>query len=206
MFITFEGIDGCGKSTQARLLADHFSSLGRQVVSTREPGGTPLAEEVRALVLDAREHGEEEVAPRAELLLFAASRAQHVQNLIRPALERGAWVLCDRFVDSTLAYQSGGLGLDEPFVRSLNFFATGGLQPHLTLLFDVSVPQAQGRRERERGTSDRIENRGLAFQERVRQAFLLEAAREPGRIRIVDAEASVQEVHRQVLAAVCIGP
>ncbi len=200
MFITFEGIDGCGKSTQARLLAEHLLGLGRQVVSTREPGGTILAEEVRELLLSAREH--EEVAPRAELLLFAASRAQHVQALIRPALERGCWVLCDRFTDSTLAYQSAGLGLDESFVRALNGFATAGLAPGLTLLFDVPVELAQQRRAQERAHSDRIESRGLGFQERVRQAFLEQAAREPARIVVMDAAPGVPEVHEQVLAAV----
>ncbi len=199
MFITFEGIDGCGKSTQARLLAAHLLALGHQVVSTREPGGTVLAEEVRGLVLKAREH--EEVSPRAELLLFAAARAQHIQALIRPALDRGCWVLCDRFTDSTLAYQSGGLGLDESFVRTLNTFATSGLKPQLTLLFDVAVEEAQQRRARERGPVDRIESRGLEFQQRVRRAFLAEAARDPERINLIDATPNVQEVQAQVLEA-----
>lgn len=204
MFITFEGIDGCGKSTQARLLAEHLRSSGREVVSTREPGGTTLAEEVRSLVLSTRSHSDEEIAPRAELLLFAAARAQHVRHLIRPALERGAWVLCDRFIDSTLAYQSGGLGLDEAFVRALNRFATDDLQPDLTLLFDVAVQEAQARRTGERGAGpgDRIESRGLEFQELVRQAFLAEAARQPARIRVIDAALGVGEVRAQVLAAV----
>ena len=206
MFITFEGIDGCGKSTQARLLAEHLAERGLEVVSTREPGGTPLAEEVRALVLNSRAHAEEEVTPQAELLLFVAARAQHVQNLIRPALARGAWVLCDRFTDSTVAYQSGGLGLDAEFIRSLNRFATSVLQPHLTLLFDVAVPEAQRRRTIERGAGDRIESRGPEFQERVRQSFLQQAKDEPARIHVLDAAASVDEVRLQVLAAANIAP
>ena len=203
MFITFEGIDGCGKSTQARLLAEHLRSLGHQFVSTREPGGTALAEEIRSLVLNARADESEIVSPQAELLLMAASRAQHVRQLIRYALQRGCWVLCDRFTDSTLAYQGGGLGLDEAFVRSLNHFATDGLQPDLTLLFDLEVPEAQRRRALERGQgneqADRIESRGSGFQDRVRQAFLAQAAREPERIRIIDASLSIEEVRAQVL-------
>ncbi len=197
MFITFEGIDGCGKSTQARLLAAHLRDLGHDVVSTREPGGTPLAEEIRGLVLDSRAN--EQVSARTELLLFAAARAQHVQNLIRPALERGAWVLCDRFTDSTLAYQSGALGLDDAFVRALNDFATGGLQPQITLLFDVGIQESQARRARERGQSDRIESRGTEFQALVRQAFLQEAARAPKRIAIIDAAPDATQVQSQVL-------
>jgi dTMP kinase len=198
MFITFEGIDGCGKSTQAQLLAQHLTRLGHEVVSTREPGGTSLAEEIRALLLNSRQSGDD-IAPRAEALLFAAARAQHAGQLIAPALARGAWVLCDRFTDSSLAYQGAALDLGEDAVRALNLFATAGLAPRLTLLFDLPTEEALRRRAQSRGESDRIESRGSEFQERVRQGFLKQAARDPKRIAVLDAAQDAAQVHAQVL-------
>lgn len=161
---------------------------------TREPGGTSLAEKVREYIL----HSDAPLSPRAELLLFAAARAQHVQELIAPALKRGDWVLCDRFVDSTLAYQGGGLGLDEGLIRTINNAATENLAPILTLLFDVDVRVALERRAAMHG-EDRIEERGLEFQERVRASFLELARDEPQRIKLIDANAPAKIVHNRVV-------
>lgn len=196
MFFTFEGIDGCGKSTQVGLLRDYFLSAGREVVVTREPGGTALAEAVRNYLL----HSEQPLEPRAELLLFGASRAQHVAEIIRPALGRGAIVLCDRFADSSLAYQGAGLGLPTDFIRQMNAFATGGLQPDKTFLLDVDVAIGQARRAAQRG-EDRIEARGLEFQEKVRQGYLTIAQTEPQRFVILDAGKTPDVIHQAILAA-----
>jgi dTMP kinase len=193
MFITFEGIDGCGKTTQWRLLSEFLGARGIGCVSTREPGGTPLAEEVREIVL----HSRQELSARAELLLFAAARAQHVEQLIAPALDHGDWVLCDRFTHSTRAYQGGGLGLGSSFIDALAAFATQDTTPDLCLLFDLPVAQAQERRAREK--PDRIEKRGLEFQERVRQAFQQMALEEPSRVVLIDASGSTQSIHETVV-------
>jgi dTMP kinase len=200
MFITFEGVDGCGKTTQLELLRAHLESefarttSSTRIVTTREPGGTKLAETAREIIL----HSQTPLSPRAELLLFGAARAQHVDELITPALNQGDWVLCDRFVDSTLAYQGGGLGLDAEFIRMQNDYATNGLTPHLTLLFDVDVRVALERRAAQRG-EDRIEERGLQFQERVRAGFLELAKNEPQRIQIIDANAPAKVIHNRVV-------
>jgi dTMP kinase len=193
-FLSFEGIDGCGKSTQLQLLRDYLTEHKQQVTATREPGGTELAEAIRNYLL----HSTQPLASRTELLLFGAARAQHVEEIIRPALQRGDWVLSDRFADSSLAYQGGGLGMDTDFIRTMNAFATGALQPHLTLLFDVDVEVALARRAREK--NDRIEARGREFQERVRQAFLEAARGEPQRVKVLPAQATPAEIHQNVLA------
>lgn len=215
-FLSFEGIDGCGKSTQLELLRAHLQARGQRVLATREPGGAPLSEAIRDLVLQTRaastrgaEHGGDaeksdaeraaEIAPRAELLLFAAARTQHVEETIRPALARGAIVLCDRFTDSTEAYQGGGLGLDEKQIAWLNEYATGGLFPDLTFWLDVEPHQALQRRAAARGTSDRIEERGLIFQEKVRRSFATIAAREPQRIVSIDGSQNVEEIHAEIV-------
>ena len=200
MFITTEGIDGCGKTTQLELLHSHLESelpqqeSSTRIVQTREPGGTHLAETIRGYLL----HSATPIHAHTELLLFGASRAQHVEEIIRPALNRGDWVLCDRFIDSTLAYQGGGLELSTRFINKLNTFATGKLLPDLTLLFDVEVEIAQGRRSVQRGT-DRIEARGLEFQERVRQTYLQIARDEPNRVVVVNASAPAKIVHNRVI-------
>jgi len=200
MFITTEGIDGCGKTTQLELLHSHLESelshlkSSTRIVQTREPGGTDLAETIRGYLL----HSPSPLHAHTELLLFGASRAQHVEEIIRPALNRGDWVLCDRFIDSTSAYQGGGLELSTRFINELNTFATGKLLPDLTLLFDVEVEIAQGRRSIQRGT-DRIEARGLEFQERVRQTYLQIARDEPNRVVVVDASAPAKVVHNRVV-------
>lgn len=200
LFVTLEGPDGSGKSTQRRLLAERLRAWGRDVVETREPGGSPLAEKIRDLLLDGKNHG---LTPAAELLLFEAARSQHVRDTIRPALERGAVVLCDRFTDSTLAYQGAGRGLEGAPVEALNRFATGGLEPDLTLLYDI-VPQAGlARAKSHKGGDDRMEAADLAFHGRVRRAYLDLAAAAPGRIRVLPVEdRTPQELAEAGLAAI----
>ena len=204
-FITFEGIDGSGKSTQMRLLASELRLRGHEVVSTREPGGTPLGTRIRELVLDA----EEQVDPLAELLLYAADRAQHVRALVRPALESGRVVLSDRYADATAAYQGAGRGFPEPLVAELIVLATGGLMPDLTLVFDLTVEESR-RRSRDRSTGkakttqkhDRLDAEDAAFHTRVRDAYLKLAAAEPDRVRVIEAGGSIQETQAQVMKLV----
>jgi dTMP kinase len=203
LFITFEGIDGCGKSTQARLLAEYLEKSGRSVVLTREPGGTPLAEEIRDVILTP---GREELAPETEILLYAASRAQHVAQLIRPALAAGKIVVCERFTDSSLAYQGYGLGYDIELVRRVNQAATGDLEPDLTILLETeaaeSLQRVTNRAGRNGNGVDRIEQRGLEFQERVRHGFLELAAAAP-RIKVIPTTAkSIALIHQEALALV----
>ncbi len=193
MFISFEGIDGCGKTTQLQRLESALQARGIEVVCTREPGGTALAEGLREVLL----HSRSSIDARSELLLFGAARAQHVAEIVAPALHRGAFVLCDRFIDSSEAYQGGGLGLDRDFIRAMNDFASGGLCPQRTFLFDVAPEIALIRRQNERG--DRIEARGLEFQRQVRAAYLEIAAREPKRVAVLDAAGSKDEVSAQLL-------
>ena len=197
-FITFEGIDGSGKSTQLRMLAGHLRQKGTDIVSTQEPGGTPLGKRLRAAFLET----EEVVAPISELLLFAADRAQHVELLIKPSLEQGRVVISDRYADATFAYQGAGRGFDETVVNEVIQLATGGLKPHLTLFFDIAVDTAIQRMNEHKG-DERIQNRmdreTTEFYGRVRAAYLGIAKREPARFRIIDANGSIDEVHRQVL-------
>jgi dTMP kinase len=192
--IAFEGVEGSGKSTQLELLRRALEGRGREVVVTREPGGTPAGERVRALLLDPGV----ELHARAEALLFAAARAELVERVIRPALERGAVVLSDRFLDSSLAYQGGARGLGRGPVEEVNRFATGGLLPDLVVLLDLDP--AEGLRRR-RGALDRIEAQDLAFHRRVRDAFLELAAADAKRFTVVDGAAPVAEVAARVRAA-----
>lgn len=195
MLIVFEGVDGSGKSTQLRMLADALRGQGLEVVETREPGGSPsLGKPLRDLVL----HSEADFGRRAEALLFAADRAAHVHEVVRPALERGAMVLCDRFVDSTLAYQGAGRGLEEADLLALCEFATGGLQPDLVVVCDLPEDVALAR-QRERGEADRMEKANLG--RHVRQLLLRRAAEFPFRYRVVDADGTPEQVHARVLAA-----
>lgn len=202
-FITFEGGEGCGKSTQVKRLVDHLRASGIEVVVTREPGGTRLAELIRALLKDERE---DPPCDRSELLLFLAARAQLVRNVIRPALSAGKWVVCDRFSDSTFAYQGYGRGLRLDDLRRMNDFACDGLVPDLTLLLDVRPDVACERmRRREAATntvSDRIEQAGDAFHQRLRAGFMELAAADPGRIKVLDANGSPDDVWRSVLETV----
>lgn len=186
VFVVLEGGDGAGKSTQQRLLADWLAESGAEVVLTREPGGTPLGEQIRALLL----HGDH-VAPRAEALLFAADRAHHVETVVRPALERGAVVVQDRYLDSSVAYQGAGRDLASDDVRRLSLWATHDLRPDLTVLLDVP-PQVGA--ERRGGVHDRLEREGADFHERVRRGFLDLAEAEAHRYLVVDASLPADEI------------
>ncbi|MCS6965480.1 MAG: dTMP kinase [Candidatus Kapabacteria bacterium] len=195
MLISFEGLDGCGKSTQVQLLAERLQSLGYPVRIFREPGATPLSEYIRQLLL----HTEMEISPIAEMLLFNAARAQLVHSAIRPALEAGAIVLCDRFDDSTTAYQGYGRGLPLAVVLQCNQIATDGLKPALTFVLDVPVELALQRSQK----SDRMEQAGLLFFERVRWGYREIALREPDRVICVDATYTPDEVHTTIWHHVC---
>ena len=204
-FITFEGGEGCGKSTQVRRLAAALEERGRKVLLTREPGGTWLAERVRGLLKD---QSIDPPCDRCELLLFLSARAQLVRNVIRPALEAGTWVLSDRFSDSTIAYQGYGRGLSVDFVKAANEFACEGLTPDLTLLLDVepsvAVQRMRGREEATNTSADRIERAGDEFHARLRRGFLELAAADAPRIVTIDASGTTDEVSRAILS-VCAG-
>ncbi len=195
-FITFEGIDGSGKSTQMRLLANYLSSQHHEVVLTREPGGTPLGSRLRSALLDV----ETDVDPLAELLLYAADRAQHVRTVIRPALASGRIILSDRYADATVAYQGAGRGFTRELIDRVIEIATEGLKPDLTLIFDVSPEEGVARRSRRTnsGTADRLDAESIEFHARVRAAYLEIAAREPSRVTVIDASVNIQGVQSQV--------
>ena len=195
-FVTVEGPDGAGKSTQLALLADWLRAQGEDVVTTREPGGTPAGEAIRNILLSP----DTTLGDRTELLLYLAARAEHVRMVVQPALERGAIVLCDRFCDSTLVYQSMVRGLPLETILAINDFATGGLAPHLTFLFDAD-PVLLAERLGQRGGPDRMEQEGLTFQQAVRRGFLTLAARFPERIVILDASQTKNAVFQALLQA-----
>jgi len=194
-FIAFEGPEGCGKSTHLPLLADFLRSKGFEVVTTREPGGTQLAEQVREILQSTRQ---EAPVPAAEVLLFLASRAQHIAKVIRPALERGAWVLTDRFEDSTFAYQGAGRGFPSEQLRLLNRFATEGITPDLVLVLDIDRVCGRSRlAERQNATateSDRFESETEQFHERLRQCFLSLASADSSRYAVIDSAPPTDEV------------
>ena len=200
-FITFEGIDGSGKSTQLRLLAGDLRQKGLDLIPTCEPGGTPLGRRLREAFLET----EENVAPMAELLLFAADRAQHVEFLIKPALADGRIVISDRYADATYAYQGVGRGFPEPTVNQVIELATGGLRPDLTLFFDISVETAikrTGNRSGDEAKANRMDFETAEFYKRVREAYLHIAERESDRFIVVDAEGSVEDIHAKVVEIV----
>ena len=199
-FITLEGPEGAGKSTHLSRLAEALRGRGIEVLTTREPGGTPLCEAVRGL-LQFNAAGE---APqtRAEVLLFLASRAQLVSQVIEPALARGTWVLCDRFCDSTFAYQGYGRGLELAQLRALNAFATAGLMPDLTLLLDIPEAESARRLAERKGPADRFEQEQAAFHRRLAEGFREMAAAEPARFRVIDSSGSEAQTAEQILAAV----
>ena len=204
-FITFEGPEGGGKSTHIKRLAERLKSLGYEVVLTREPGGTPTGEAIRGIL--QHDHAGESICPEAELLLFEASRAQLVQTVIRPTLKRGAWVLCDRFADSTVAYQGYGRGFDIETIHSLNAHAMDGCVPDLTLLMDIDV-QAGRERLAQRNlahntTADRIEREALDFHERVRAGFLALAMSWPERIKTINVKREPDVVAAEIWE--CVG-
>ncbi len=190
LFITLEGIDGCGKTTQARLLAARLRRAGRAVSLTREPGGTPAGESLRRLLLSPHPA----LGPEAELFLYLADRALHVAEVVNPALERGEIVVCERYTDSTLAYQGYGRGLDLALLRRLNTLATGGLQPDLTLVLDL--PSFQARLDAKR--RDRLESEGEEFLARVAEGFRKLAGEAPDRLKLVSASAQVPEVQAEI--------
>ena len=204
MFITFEGIEGCGKSTQINLLASRLKLDGREVVLTREPGGCPIANQIRSLLLDAANSA---MVPMTELMLYAAARAQHLTEVVRPALADSSLVLCDRFSDATRAYQAFGRGIDRQAMETLNSLACNGLAPDLTLLLDCPVEVGLGRaRQRIENSSgpreERFELESLAFHQRVRDGYLQLAHEEPERFVIIDATGRPDEVAEAIYSAV----
>lgn len=196
LFITVEGIDGCGKSTQARLIAAALEAAGHDVMRLREPGGVKISEQIRAILLDP---ANAEMGDVCELLLYEAARAQLVHQVIRPALAAGKTVVCDRFYDSTTAYQAFADGLDRNMVSQANELAVDGCRPDLTLVFDLPVEDALRRRSG-REAEDRLELKGLEFQERVAAGFRAVAADEPDRVKLIDAGESIAEVFSGVAA------
>lgn len=197
LFITLEGVDGSGKSTQCELLVNALEASGREVIHLREPGGTRLSEKIRLLVLDP---GNDDMCDQCELLLYEAARAQLVCEVIRPALERGATVVCDRFYDSTYAYQAGGRGLSADIVRDANRLGSCGIVPDLTIVYDIDPNQAY-RRATQNGV-DRLEGEGVRFQQLVREGYLELAKEEPDRVHVIDATGSVEVVYSRTAALV----
>ncbi|OGS20762.1 MAG: dTMP kinase [Elusimicrobia bacterium RIFOXYA2_FULL_40_6] len=194
IFITFEGPDGSGKSTQARLFAAALVKKGFSCILTREPGGTPFAESIRNLLLKPGKN----VFPLTELLLYAASRAQHTQELIKPALARGTVVICDRYSDSTIAYQYFGRKLDKQLIYRLNEIAAGGLKPDLTIVLDIKTRQGM-KRVSKNGPKDRLENENIQFHERIRNGFLKLATEDPKRIKLISGNDSVEAIHAKIM-------
>lgn len=196
-FITFEGIDGCGKSTQLRLLASELRVRGLEVVATREPGGTALGQRLRAALLDIKE----QVDPLAELLIYAADRAHHVRTLLLPAIGTNQIVLSDRYADATVAYQGAGRGFEPKLIQYVVDLATEGLMPDLTLLFDLSVAESAVRTRRRVASrnTDRLDRENAEFHTRVRNAYLEIARAQPERFRVIDARGAVSETHEKVM-------
>lgn len=192
LFITFEGPDGCGKTTQMKLLAEYFKKKGKEVVLTREPGGKGLGEKVREILLNY----DGEVSDRCESFLFLADRAQNIDIIVNPAVKEGKIVLCDRHIDSTVAYQGYGRGLNIDRINMLNNLATNGKKPDLTLVFDVDVETSMKRVGKEK---DRMESAGIDFHNRVRKGYLELARQEPKRIKVLDATKSIEEIHKDVI-------
>ena len=197
VFITFEGIDGCGKTTQLRLLTSELRARGLDVVTTREPGGTTLGQKLRAALLDV----EEQVDPLAELLVFAADRAQHVRTVLRPALAHDKIVISDRYADATVAYQGSGRGFKPELIAQIVRLATEGLTPDLTLLFDLSVAESAVRTRRRVAAkrTDRLDREKGEFHELVRQAYLEIANRHSDRVRVLNARGSADQTHEMVM-------
>lgn len=203
-FITFEGIEGSGKSTQIRLLAEQLQAIGHKTVLTREPGGCPIADKIRAILLDADNRT---MQPLAELLLYAAARAQHVAEVIHPALEAGKIVLCDRFTDATIAYQSAGRGLALDTINTLNYMACQARTPDLTVLIDCDAATGLGRaRQRIESTDgpreERFELESLVFHQRVRDCYLSLASQEPERFLVVDGSGSIEAISSKIATQV----
>lgn len=200
LFVTFEGPDGSGKSTQLQYLAKYLQQQNYDIVTTREPGGTSISDQIRKVILDP---AHQEMVAQTEILLYAASRAQHVQEKIKPALERGQLVLCDRFVDASIAYQGFGLGYGEEVIRQINHFATGELIPDRTYMIDLAPEEGRRRMEARRSTEfnqglDRIEQKDLEYHARVREGFQL-LAREHSRIMLIQGDQPIEAIHQIIL-------
>jgi len=195
IFITFEGADGCGKTTQLMLLAEFLQKQGKEVVVTREPGARGLGEKLREILLNY----EGEVSNRCESFLFLADRAQHIDMIVKPALEAGKYVLCDRHTDSTVAYQGYGRGLDIAQIKMLNEIAVNGTKPDLTFVFDVDVETAE---KRLGSKKDRLESAGREFHNRVRKGYLKLAKQEPERVKVINAAQSIEAVHKEVISVI----
>lgn len=192
LFITFEGADGCGKTTQMELLAEYLKNNGKEVLLTREPGGKGLGEKVREILLNY----DGEVSDRCESFLFLADRAQNIDIIVNPAVEEGKIVLCDRHIDSTVAYQGYGRGLDIERINMLNNLATNGRKPDLTFVFDIDVETSMKRVGKEK---DRMESAGIDFHNRVRKGYLELAEQEPQRIMVLNATKSIEEIHKNII-------
>lgn len=192
LFITFEGADGCGKTTQMSMLSDYLKTNGYDVVLTREPGAKGLGEKVREILLNY----DGEVSDRCESFLFLADRAQNIDVIVEPAIKQGKIVLCDRHIDSTVAYQGYGRGLDIERINLLNNLATNGKKPDITFVFDIDVETSMSRVGKEK---DRMESAGVEFHNRVRHGYLELAKKEPERIKVIDASRSIEEIHKEVV-------
>lgn len=197
LFIVLEGIEGSGKSSQVRLLADYLAKEGYPVVTTQEPGGTRIGEVIRDVLLDLKH---QIMDGKTELLLYAASRSQHIKEVIAPALKEGKIVICDRFSLSTFAYQGFGRGIDQGEIRQVEAFATGGLEPDFTVIFDV--PVEVGLKRATKHYTDRIEQEDISFHQRVRDGYLQLARQNPGSIRVVDGAKSKEEIHQELVGIV----
>lgn len=200
LFITLEGPDGSGKSTQIQLLYRCLEEQGHSVLLSREPGGTPIGEQIRAVLHDVRNTA---MLPNTEILLYSASRAQHVGQVIRPALERGELILCDRYAESTIAYQGWGHGLDIELLRTITVFATGGLRPDLIIYLDIDVEEGLRRKLAafESGTAEwnRMDQKAQAFHERVRRGYLIMASQEPEKWLVLDGTRSIADIHQKIV-------
>jgi len=192
LFLTFEGVDGCGKTTQINLLKEYFEKQNRTVLLTREPGAKGLGEKLRDILLNY----DGEVSPVCESFLFLADRAQHIDTIIKPAVERGEIVLCDRHTDSTLAYQGYGRGIDLKQVKMLNNIATSGIKPDCTFVFDIDIKTSQNRVGKNK---DRMESAGIEFFERVRLGYLKIAKEEPQRVKVIDGLQSIDKIHNEII-------
>lgn len=192
LFITFEGADGCGKTTQIKLIDEYLRNKGYKTLLTREPGAKGLGEKIREILLNY----DGEVSSRCESFLFLADRAQHVDCIIKPALKDGVIVLCDRHTDSTVAYQGYGRGLDIEEIKKLNNLATGGLKPDLTIVFDVDIETSQSRVGKNK---DRMESAGIEFFKKVREGFLEIAKEEPQRVKVIDSSDTIENIHKKVV-------
>jgi len=193
LFITFEGADGCGKTTQLKLLKEYLENKGFEVLLTREPGGVGLGEKIREILLNY----DGDVSSKAEAFLFLADRAQNIDNIVKPAIEAGKIVLCDRHTDSTIAYQGYGRGVDLQQLKMLNNLATGGFKPDLTYVFDIDVETSQKRVGK---VKDRMEAAGVEFHNRVREGYLAIAKDEPSRVRVINSTDTIENIFEQVKA------